>query len=164
MIHQTILVCLLWPSLVYSYCTWEGANPYWSGSPQVEQLSPSSVFVSWDGILQREDCADSMLVKYYPGRNTNDYTMTAPLSVSTTSFVAENLVLGVSYTFQVIAREEKGLLGNDYNRSPEVIFTLVTDFEKLSTQPPTTSLENGNKIFFIFSLRQSNFTSLLMVY
>ena len=105
-----------------------------------------------------------MLVKYYPGRNTNDYTMTAPLSVSTTSFVAENLVLGVSYTFQVIAREEKGLLGNDYNRSPEVIFTLVTDFEKLSTQPPTTSLENGNKIFFIFSLRQSNFTSLLMVY
>ena len=145
MIHPTILVILIWPGMVYSYCTWAGANPYWIGSPQVEQLSSSSVLVSWDGLLKREDCADSTVVQCSWGQN-GDYSMTDPLNVSTTSYVVEDLKSGGTlYTFQVIAREEKGLLGVDYNRSPKVEFSLKPDFKKVSTLPPTTSPENGNE-------------------
>ena len=40
------------------------------------------------------------------------------------------------YFFQVIAREDKGLLGVDYNRSPHVHFTLKRRYQK-QQQPPS---------------------------
>ena len=28
-----------WLPSTFSYCTWAGANPYWTGTPTVEQVS-----------------------------------------------------------------------------------------------------------------------------
>jgi len=115
-------VLLLLPTVV-PYCTWVGSNPYWDGAPSVEQVSLTSVRVSWHGLLQREDCADSLLVKFYKGDNTNDFGMSDTLSVNTNSYIVRDIVPNLQYTFQVIAREEKGLLGVDYNKSPKKVFT-----------------------------------------
>jgi len=109
--------------LASPYCTWVGSNPSWEGPPSVEQVSLTSVRVSWRGLLQREDCADSLLVKYYKRDNTNDFGMSNELSVSTNSYIIRDVVPNIPYTFQVIAREEKGLLGVDYNKSPKTVFT-----------------------------------------
>jgi len=108
---------------VHPYCTWVGSNPYWDGAPSVQQVSLTSVRVSWHGLLQREDCADSLLVKFYKGENTNDFGMSDTLSVTTNSYIVRDVVPNLPYTFQVIAREEKGLLGVDYNKSPKTVFT-----------------------------------------
>merc|ERR1711990_1165298 len=108
---------------VFPYCTWVGSNPYWDGAPSVQQVSLTSVRVSWPGLLQRADCADSLLVKFYKGENTNDFGMSDTLSVTTNSYIVRDVVPNLPYTFQVIAREEKGLLGVDYNKSPKTVFT-----------------------------------------
>jgi len=121
LVLASALLSLLPPSL--AYCTWAGANPYWTGAPTVEQLTLTSVRVSWAGLLERADCADSMLVKHYKGDNTNDFSMSDPLSVTTNSYIVRDVVPLQSYTYQVIAREEKGLFGVDYDRSPKTKFT-----------------------------------------
>jgi len=117
------LVSLVWLPLTSSYCTWAGANPYWVGAPNVEQVTLTSVRVSWHGLLKRDDCADSLIIKHYKGTNTGDYFMSEPQKVSTNSYIVQDLQPSQAYTYQVIAREEKGLLGVDYNRSPKTIFT-----------------------------------------
>ena len=42
--------------------------------------------------------------------------------MSTTSYMILDLMPNKAYTYQVIAREEKGILGVDYNRSPKAVF------------------------------------------
>ena len=32
-----------WLPCTFSYCTWAGANPYWTGTPTVEQVSGHSL-------------------------------------------------------------------------------------------------------------------------
>jgi len=120
---SSLLTLLLSLPPVFTYCTWVGSNPYWEGPPSVEQVSLTSVRVSWHGLLQRDDCADSLLVKFYRGDNTNDFGMSDTLSVTTNSYIVRDVVPNLPYTFQVIAREEKGLLGVDYNKSPKTVFT-----------------------------------------
>eukprot|EP00092_Neocalanus_flemingeri_P067455 GFUD01082340.1.p1 GENE.GFUD01082340.1~~GFUD01082340.1.p1 ORF type:complete len:277 (+),score=83.84 GFUD01082340.1:243-1073(+) len=117
------ITCLTWVPLTSPYCTWAGANPYWVGAPHVEQVTLTSVRVSWHGLLKREDCADSLIIKHYRGTNTGDYFMSEPQKVETNSYLVQDLQPSQAYTYQVIAREEKGLLGVDYNRSPKTIFT-----------------------------------------
>jgi len=109
----------------FSYCTWAGANPYWTGTPTVEQITLTSVRVSWAGLLERSDCADSLIVKHFKGDNTNDFMMSDPLDTETNSYIVRDVVPNQMYTYQVIAREEKGLLGVDYNRSPKTVFTTL---------------------------------------
>lgn len=118
-----LLIIALSVNTVYPYCTWVGSNPSWSGSPKVEQVSLTSVRVSWSGLLQREDCADSILVKFFKGDSTYDFGMSEPLNVTTNTFIVRDVVPNLPYTFQVIAREEKGVWGVDYNKSPRVTFT-----------------------------------------
>jgi len=108
---------------VYPYCTWVGSNPSWTDSPTVEQVSLTSVRISWPGLLQREDCADSLLVKFFKGDGTYDFGMSEPLNVTTNTYIVRDVVPNLPYTFQVIAREEKGVWGVDYNKSPKVTFT-----------------------------------------
>lgn len=62
------------------------------------------------------------LVKFWMRRFPGDYKQTAFLP--TTAFHADIAVTpGVVYVFQVIAREDKGVvLGVDYNRSPKAMF------------------------------------------
>ena len=60
--------------------------------------------MSWHGLLQREDCADSLLVKFYKGDNTDDFGMSDTLSVNTNSYIVRDIVPNLQYTFQVSIR------------------------------------------------------------
>jgi len=116
-----LVLVLVHPS--HSWCRSLGWNPSWSGPPVVEQLSLTSVRVSWSGLLQQPECADNILVKHYRGFNSNEYGLSDPLVVQATSYVVHDLTPNTEYTFQVIAREEKGILGVDYNRGEKTTFT-----------------------------------------
>jgi len=63
-----------------------------------------------------------IIVKHYKGQSTADYFMSDMLSVGTTSYIVKELQPNQNYTYQLIAREEKGILGIDYNRSPKTTF------------------------------------------
>jgi len=121
------LVVLLWlaqfPSLGLAYCFQVGYNPFWKGPPIVEQVTLTSVRVSWAGLLELADCADNILVKHYKGVYSSQYKLSDPLSIEATSYIVHDLSPNLEYTYQVIAREEKGLLGVDYNRGEKTTFT-----------------------------------------
>ena len=37
-----VVTLVSWLPCTFSYCTWAGANPYWTGTPTVEQVSGQS--------------------------------------------------------------------------------------------------------------------------
>jgi len=121
LVELVLVLVLVHPG--HSWCSSLGWNPSWSGPPVVEQLSLTSVRVSWSGLLQQSECADNILVKHYRGFNSNEYGLSDPLVVKATSYVVHDLTPNIEYTYQVIAREEKGILGVDYNRGEKTTFT-----------------------------------------
>jgi len=139
------IVGLVFLPLTASYCTWAGSNPYWVGAPNVEQVTLTSVRVSWHGLLKRGDCADSIIIKHYKGTNTALYGMSEPQDVSTNSFIVMNLQPSQAYTYQVIAREEKGLLGVDYNRSPKTVFTTKKTNIPIHRNDPLPTTESSSE-------------------
>merc|ERR1712012_168043 len=108
--QRLLTVVLLAASLPYclGYCKSLGWNPSFNGPPLVEQLTLTSVRVSWAGKLEQAECADNIIVKHYKGINSNDYHLSEPLPTEVTSYVVLDLTPNIEYTYQVIAREEKG--------------------------------------------------------
>jgi len=143
---KTVLLVqvISWLPCTFSYCTWAGANPYWTGTPTVEQITLTSVRVSWAGLLERSDCADSLIVKHFKGDNTNDFMMSDPLDTETNSYIVRDVVPNQMYTYQVIAREEKGLLGVDYNRSPKTVFTTLKSNTIVDKNDPLPASHEGD--------------------
>lgn len=105
-----------------AYCAGLGANPGFRDSPRVEQVTLTSVRVSWQGIVTRIECADQFIVKSWNKRNPNDYKMSDLLPLDQFSFVVTDLVPNQDYIFQAVAREDKGILGKDWNKSPHAYF------------------------------------------
>jgi hypothetical protein len=122
MARLVVAVLLLLPSC-HCYCKSLGWNPSFNGPPLVEQLTLTSARVSWAGKLEQAECADNIIVKHYKGINSNDYHLSEPLPTEVTSYVVLDLTPNLEYTYQVIAREEKGLWGVDYNRGEKITFT-----------------------------------------
>jgi len=120
-VAMLVLVAVL-PSC-QGYCKSLGWNPSFNGPPLVEQLTLTSARVSWAGKLEQAECADNIIVKHYKGINSNDYQLSEPLPIEVTSYVVLDLTPNLEYTYQVIAREEKGLWGVDYNRGEKTTFT-----------------------------------------
>lgn len=118
-----LLLVLCLASLCNGYCFGAGYNPWFSGPPVVEQVTLTSVRVSWHGLLQQSQCADNILVKHYKGIQSNDYQISDPLDVTVNTYIVHDISPNQEYTYQVIAREEKGLLGVDYNRGEKTTFT-----------------------------------------
>jgi len=139
-----VVTLVSWLPCTFSYCTWAGANPYWTGTPTVEQITLTSVRVSWAGLLERSDCADSLIVKHFKGDNTNDFMMSDPLDTETNSYIVRDVVPNQMYTYQVIAREEKGLLGVDYNRSPKTVFTTLKSNTIVDKDDPLPASHEGD--------------------
>jgi len=79
--HRLLTVVLLAASLpcCLGYCRSLGWNPSFNGPPLVEQLTLTSVRVSWAGKLEQAECADNIIVKHYKGINSNDYHLSEPL-------------------------------------------------------------------------------------
>ena len=97
--HQ-LMVALLLPS-VQGYCAGLGANPGFRGPPRVEQVTLTSVRVTWAGLVTRAECADQFIVKSWLTRNPNDYKMSDLLPTTQFSFIVKDLVPNQDYVFQV---------------------------------------------------------------
>merc|ERR1712226_1000588 len=119
---MVLLFAAVLPSC-HCYCKSLGWNPSFNAPPLVEQLTLTSVRVSWAGKLEQAECADNIIVKHYKGINSNDYHLSEPLPTEVTSYVVLDLTPNLEYTYQVIAREEKGLWGVDYNRGEKITLT-----------------------------------------
>lgn len=109
--------------LANSYCPGPGANPSFVKGPKVEQVSLTSVVLTWKGLVKQDDCADQFLVKWWNRNDPGSYELSDMLTTSTTSYQVNGLAPHRSYAFQAIAREDKGWLGADWNKSPTVYFT-----------------------------------------
>jgi len=133
--------------LAYSYCKQVGKNPTWVEAPRVEQVTSTSVNVSWEGLLKHKECADSILVKQFKGEDSKAYKLSAVLNVSTNSYLVHDLMPNEAYTYLVIAREEKGLFGVDYNRSPKAVFaTNINPTDKPENVVTTTPTIASNVV------------------
>ena len=104
MLLQVIIVTVLASSskvVVEGYCAGIGANPGFRDAPLVQQVTLTSVEVSWHGLVTRIECADQFIVKSWNARNPNDYKMSDLLPLTTFSFVVTDLVPNQDYVFQV---------------------------------------------------------------
>jgi len=126
----SLFFVVTWVTLVHGYCTLLGSNPGFTGPPIVEQVSTTSVQVSWEGLVYRIECADEFLVKSWDIRNAKDYKLSELLPTSQFSFIVTDLDPNKGYVFQVIARENKGRrLGVEYNKSETTLFR-ITKYQK----------------------------------
>lgn len=126
--------CLVFESA--GYCWQAGYNPGFTGPPKLEQVSIDTVRVSWDGIVKHRDCADQFLVKFWPRSSPQQYA-TSDLVPPNVDFIDLKVTPKISYQFQAVAREDKGLIGGiDWNKSP------VTDFK---TSTYNTEVEKSEK-------------------
>ena len=96
-----VMVMVRLPS-VEGYCAGLGANPGFRGPPLVEQVTLTSVRVTWSGLVTRKECADQFIVKSWLARNPNDYKMSNLLPTTQFSFVVRDLVPNQDYVFQVV--------------------------------------------------------------
>ena len=119
-----MLFCLTFVPKVKSRCSLSARDPYWTGGPRVEQVTLTSVSVSWAGLLENMDCADSLRIKYWWTNTPNDYRLTEKLPTSSTNFKIGDLLKYQEYAFLVVAIENGNLIRSiDYNRSPTTFFT-----------------------------------------
>lgn len=122
----SLFYVVTWVTLVHGDCWYPGHNPGFTGPPIVEQVSTTSVQVSWEGLVERIECADEFLVKSWDKKNTKDYKLSELLPTSQFSFIVTDLEPNKEYVFQVIARENKGRrLGVDYNKSETTLFRIT---------------------------------------
>ena len=116
-----------------AYCWQSGWNPNFISEPKVEQLTMMKVRVSWDGIVDKRKCADSFLVKYWRKSSPATYKMTTPVPTQV-SYEDIEISPKVIYLYQVIAREDKGMiLGVDYNKAKPVEFRTSPNNEEISS-------------------------------
>ena len=122
---QCALLTLILASVIQvkAYCWQPGKNPYFTGPPKVEEVDTKTVRVSWSDLVENRHCTDQFLVKYWRKYNPDprSYELTDWVHPDHNSIDVE-VIPGWEYQFQAIAREEKGILGVDYNRSPIVDF------------------------------------------
>eukprot|EP00096_Caligus_rogercresseyi_P004716 TRINITY_DN1913_c0_g1_i2.p1 TRINITY_DN1913_c0_g1~~TRINITY_DN1913_c0_g1_i2.p1 ORF type:complete len:249 (+),score=59.00 TRINITY_DN1913_c0_g1_i2:146-892(+) len=128
---------LLLPGSCVGFCIGAGRNPVFTGPPIVEQVTISLVRVSWGhNILHDRECTDQFFVKYWPKNDPYNYEMTDVVAQEI-NYLDVKVRPRVLYIFEVIAREEKGYIGVDYNRAPHVEFqTTRRAFVPASPPPP----------------------------
>jgi hypothetical protein len=107
---------------VSGYCWEPGKNPTFTGAPVVEQIDIRTVRVSWFGLVNNRQCADQFLVKYWQSCCPQDFK-TSELVTNDASMVEMMITPKVDYTYQAVAREDKGIIGGiDWNKSPQTDF------------------------------------------
>lgn len=134
----SVTLFLLVP-VVWSYCAGAGQNPGFTAGPVVEQVSLTRVRVSWYGIVTKIGCADQFIVKWWIKNDPNDYGLSSLLTTDKFFYVlsgvgGESVIPNREYAFQAVAREDKGWLGKDWNKSPITYF-------KTSRSNPTVDVE-----------------------
>ena len=101
----TLLAATLHPA--QAYCAGLGANPGFKDAPLVEQVTLTSVKVTWKGLVTRIECADQFIVKSWNKRNPNDYKMSDLLPLNQFSYIVTDLVPNQDYVFQVTKHQHR---------------------------------------------------------
>merc|ERR1711935_415421 len=144
------LVCVIFsyfvPSAI-SFCWKPNINPF-IGTPKTERLDEATVSVTWEDVFPKgRRCADvDFLIKSYPMKKPSDYTL-SDLTLKGKRTATLNIPTGESYTFIVIAREDKGLeIGIEYAYSRPVASIVserkeksLWDSSRSRTAPKTTA-------------------------
>ena len=103
--------------LINGYCWQVGWNPTFTGQPTIIQNAPTSVQISWKNIIKTRECADQFMVKYWESHSPKSYKMSKLVANDADAMILTGIKPEVEYTYQVIAREDKGIIGVDYNKS-----------------------------------------------
>jgi len=127
----TLLAVILQPA--QGYCA--GSNPGFKDAPLVQQVTLTSVKVSWHGLVTRSECADQYIVKSWNIQNPMDYKLSDLLPLNQLSYIVTDLVPNQDYVFEAVAREDKGFLGKDWNRSPKAYFRTSSTTPMVSPGP-----------------------------
>lgn len=119
-----LIQLLLLTKETIAYCWGAGQNPSFTGPPRLSQVDLFTVRVSWKGIVKRKQCADDFVVKYWIRAFPNQYNVT---DLVKGDFTDIKVIPKIHYSFQAVAREDKGMVGGvDYNKSPIVDFKTTT--------------------------------------
>jgi len=128
--------CIFASSVPGSWAFCYVGNPQWVGAPEIEieaESFDSAVLVDWTDIIynagggQGRDCTDNFRVKWWPSGHHTNYSLSELLPPTDRQFTVRGLQKAKTYAFQVIAREDKGSFGIDYNRSPTVYLSLPSN-------------------------------------
>lgn len=103
--------------LINGYCWQVGWNPTFTGNPTIIQNAPTSVQISWKNIIKTRECADQFMVKYWESHSPKSYKMSKQVANNADAMILTGIKPEVEYSYQVIAREDKGIIGVDYNKS-----------------------------------------------
>jgi len=123
-------------------CRQNGLHPNFTGPPVVSQIQPLVVRVSWADIVDHKMCADSFLVKYW--KHDGPYEEYRLTKGTKDDFVDIWFSLHTRISFEVIAREDQGIIGTVDHRSQIVNFTLgATDSTFVTTVEPYAGYEIG---------------------
>ena len=145
-LHCAILLtgCLvLCAPEVQAYCWQIGHNPEFTGPPKAEQVDLRTVRISWFGLVSYRHCTDQFLIKYWQKSDPIDYKLTDLVSKEVNSIDIE-VTPKVEYTFQVVAREDKGIVGGiDYNYSPTVDFKTSAYNPEVKGPPEVINIGGG---------------------
>ena len=96
------LFLVAFPTCVRGYCHTPGHNPGFSSQPLVQQVSLTSVRVTWEGLVTRVECADQFVVKWWREQYPNDYTFSELLPLTQFTYLVRDLVPNQDYVFQVM--------------------------------------------------------------
>merc|ERR1711915_1081717 len=125
------------PAAVVSYCTI--GNPYWvEGDSDISEDFGARSAEEYSVCRQHDH-------QVFQSRQHNDYQMSEIFSVNTNSFIVRDIVPNQPYTFQVIAREDKGVWGVDYNKSEKTKFTTRRSNKQVEKDDPLVIPKNEIK-------------------
>ena len=130
-------------SLVQAYCWQIGHNPDFTGPPKAEQVDLRTVRISWFGLVNYRHCTDQFLIKYWQKSDPIDYELTDLVSKEVNS-IDIKVTPKVEYQFQVVAREDKGIVGGiDYNYSPTIDFKTSAYNPEVKDPPEVVNVGGG---------------------
>lgn len=106
-----LFLVLLQGTIVFSECKWNGA-------PKVEQIDVVTVRVSWQGVLENEDCAEKFFIKYWKDYDPSEYKLSDYFSPETKSYTLNDIRMNEPYTYQIIGTYKNWLGGSVLDRNP----------------------------------------------
>ena len=124
MLLVSILILILNTQSIQGYCWQVGMNPQFVGKPTVSQINITTININWGKNIRRIHCTDQFLVKFWISGDKKNYKLTEFFN---TTIKSANISVTpfIDYTFETVARENKGWLGIDWNRAGQVTFRTI---------------------------------------
>ena len=82
------------------------------------QIDVVTVRVSWQGVLENEDCAEKFFIKYWKDYEPSEYKLSDYFSPETKSYNLKDIRMNEPYTYQIIGTYTNWLGGSVLDRNP----------------------------------------------